>query len=111
MAEREGLFRTSMYFTPSGPASLFKIVPDNFVEPSVPRKVQQISSPFHTKSISYTIRLFGPHGADGVHDIHYIHVDNIRTIQDKSEGIRFGRTKYARRVKTTDGFHQLMGIH
>ena len=29
---------------PSGPASLFKIVPDNFVKPSVPRKVQQITA-------------------------------------------------------------------
>jgi len=43
-------------------------------------------------------------------NLHTLHpVDNIRTIQDKSDGIRFGRTKYARRVKTMDGFHQLMG--
>jgi len=37
------------------------------------------------------------------------HGYDIRTIQDKSDGIRFGRTKYARRVKTMDGFHQLLG--
>src|SRR3990172_1400701 len=43
-------------------------------------------------------------------NLHTLHpVDNIRTIQDKSDGIRFGRTKYARRVKTMDGFHQLLG--
>ena len=34
---------------------------------------------------------------------------DIRTIQDKSDGIRYGRTKYARRVKTMDGFHPLLG--
>jgi hypothetical protein len=34
---------------------------------------------------------------------------DIRTLQDKFAGSEFGRTKRARRVKTTDGFQLLLG--